>query len=215
VQQLSADVTIGFVATPTHLLDPSTTCEELHQRFVADPELTSVVIEGPVLVNRRPFYEALTGRLGYGRMLHFRRRVRDVVTPEPLVFDAHESLERAAIRLLERGTGASADDVLVRLDDGWGIAPIHRLHSYVASRHQERVAIVSASEARFRALVERAVDVIVVLDAERRVIYQSRPLDGVSALARPPRRPRRRGGRDPTSRAQPRPHLAGRVPHPR
>jgi diguanylate cyclase (GGDEF)-like protein/PAS domain S-box-containing protein len=181
--QLSADVTVGFVATPTALFPSSITCEELHQRFLGDPDLTSVVIEGPLLVNRRPFYEALTGRLGYGRMLHFRRRVCKVVAPDPLLLDANESLERAAIRLLERGTGAAGDDVLVRLDIGWGIVPTARLHSHVATRHQERAEMISASEARFRALVERAVDVILVLDADHRAVYQSRPLDGASSLS--------------------------------
>jgi diguanylate cyclase (GGDEF)-like protein/PAS domain S-box-containing protein len=176
------DVTVGAIAHPTELLASTISCEQVHLLFHADPKRASVVVGtpgDPVLVNRRPFYEALTGRLGYGRMLHYQRPVTQVISGTVLVVDAETSLEAAALELLA-SEAASTDDILVRLDTGWATAPAAGMYRHMAERHAERAADLARSEERFRLLVEHAVDIIAILDEDGRLRYRSRAVEGVA-----------------------------------
>jgi diguanylate cyclase (GGDEF)-like protein/PAS domain S-box-containing protein len=181
---LSEDVTVGAVAHRTEPLPAATSCEEVHHLFHRDRTRASVVVHhgsGVLLVNRRPFYEVLTGPFGYGRTLFSRRPVRHVVPDDALTVDASVPLEVAGLRLLKRDA-SSSDDILVRLDGGWGTVPAVVLQRHLADRHAARAESLARSEARFRLLVEHAVDVISILDVDGRLLYRSREIPGVVDL---------------------------------
>jgi diguanylate cyclase (GGDEF)-like protein/PAS domain S-box-containing protein len=179
---MAGELTVGEVAQEVTALPATVTCEQVHQVFLDEPTRDSVVVvdgDRAVLVNRRPFYEALTGRLGYGRMLHFRRRVLNIAPDDALVVDADLSLEAAGVALLERGID-SAGDILVRLAGGWGTVPASELYRHLTDRHARRAASLAQNEERFRLLVEHAADVIAVLDADRHLLYRSRAIEGIA-----------------------------------
>lgn len=89
-----AEITVRAVVLPH-----GTTCEAIDAIFVEPPEVNSLVVAsgtGVALVGRRTFFQAMSGPLGYGRALHHRRPVAEVVRTAALVFPSDTSVEAAA-----------------------------------------------------------------------------------------------------------------------
>jgi GGDEF domain-containing protein len=98
---------------------PVLTVDEL---FLSDPELSAVVTRRPggepILIARRPFQNVLTGRRGYGRSLHHRRRLGDLAVEAPLVFGADVLIVDASRAILDGSQRKRIDEALVVFDDG-------------------------------------------------------------------------------------------------
>jgi diguanylate cyclase (GGDEF)-like protein/PAS domain S-box-containing protein len=159
------------------------TCEQVDARFEADGARASVLVSTPdggcVLVNRAAFYQAMTGRLGFGRTMHYRRSIHRVVTAHAVCLRASTSLEDASLEVLAAQLGAG-DDVLVDFRDGWGTVPVRMLFDHAGRMYRERTAEVASREARLQALVQHAVDVILLLDTNGHITYCSRDVDGMA-----------------------------------
>jgi diguanylate cyclase (GGDEF)-like protein/PAS domain S-box-containing protein len=174
-----------MLAQHRDVLPLHSSCALLDKCFDAEPDRSSFLVatsEHVLLVNRHTFYEAMSGRLGYGRTLHHARSVELVVPQTALVLPADTPVEEAA--LLTIATDAQGrDDVLVRLEDGWGSVSVLDLQRRLAALYEAQVVAIRQSHARFCCLVENAVDVIAVVDRSARLQYVSRDVEGVPATA--------------------------------
>ena len=113
---------LADIAVPAVLVPGDCRTTEVDELFRRDGTLRCVVLQTadrPVLVDRAAFEAALTGRLGYGRLLHSRRAVIEMVTEETLVMphDAPIAAAGAAV-LARRSPGTVADAVVVRMPGG-------------------------------------------------------------------------------------------------
>lgn len=108
----------------------------------------------------------MTGRLGFGRTLHYRRPVADVMEVDHLELDANTELEPAALLGMSSAFLGLGADALVRFADGWGTVASSRLLQHVKDIHRQRANEVVQERARLQALVENAVDVMFIVAAE-------------------------------------------------
>lgn len=133
----NADSALGDIAVPASLVPGSSRAADVDELFRRDESLPCVVVDaatGPVLVDRASFEAALTGRLGFGRVLNSRRPVIEMVTEETLVMahDAPIAAAGAAI-LSRRGPGTTPSAVVVRMPDGTlGIARVATIFECLA-----------------------------------------------------------------------------------
>lgn len=113
---------LGDIAVPAFLLPGGSRAGDVDELFRRDESLRCVVLDGargPVLVDRTSFEAALTGRLGYGRLLHSRRAVEEMVPEGTLVFSHDTSIAAAGAAVLARRTsGTVATAVVVRWPNG-------------------------------------------------------------------------------------------------
>ena len=112
---------IGQLAVPATLVAPSTPLTEVDRIFREDRSLRSVVVDGGGglgLVDRTEFDTLFIGRFGYGRHLHARREIREVMQPQPLLLDAGLDLVAASRRILQRDLDRRYEDVVVTGLDG-------------------------------------------------------------------------------------------------
>ena len=87
--------------------------------FRADETLRWVVATGstrPVLIERAWLDAEMTGRLGYGRLLHARMRLDQLALKSPLVMDAETPVGVAAAAILGRAHADDAVDGVVVVD---------------------------------------------------------------------------------------------------
>ena len=131
---------LGELARPTSLVPPTATMASLDTLFRRDAALRWVVVDAasPQLVSRSWFEMAMTGRLGYGRVLNQRRRVLDVAPPATLVFPGDCPVAQAAAAVIDRRSGGDAllDAVLVAGPDGSiAIAPVTAVFEQLAQQY--------------------------------------------------------------------------------
>jgi len=128
---------LGDLAVPAVLVPGDSRTTEVDELFRHDGSLRCVVLttaDGPVLVDRSAFEAALTGRLGYGRLLHSRRAVVEMVAEDTLVMphDAPIAAAGAAV-LARRSPGTVANAVVVRQPDGGlGVAHVSTIFERLA-----------------------------------------------------------------------------------
>ncbi|MCZ2819552.1 EAL domain-containing protein [Modestobacter sp. VKM Ac-2977] len=145
---LSADLartdaggTLRELAQPVHRVPGGATMASVDALFRRDATLRWVVVDGPgdpVLVSRSWFELSMTGRLGYGRLLQQRRRVRDAAPPETLRYPADCPVARAAAAVIHRRSGGEdlLDGVLVSWPDGrLGVAPVTAVFEQLAQEY--------------------------------------------------------------------------------
>jgi diguanylate cyclase (GGDEF)-like protein/PAS domain S-box-containing protein len=111
-----SDSVLADLAEPAVLFPATVTVAELDARFRADDGLQAVVVtgpQGPVLVERGWLDAVLTGRLGYGRLLHARSALQELAPPATLVLQADTPLVRAAAAVMDRRDPGSVFDVVV------------------------------------------------------------------------------------------------------
>ena len=133
-------MTLGALAVPARLVSPTATMASLDAVFRRDPQLRWVVVEGgtPILISRSWFEQTMTGRLGYGRLLHQRRRLTDARPPAPLVFSTDCPVSRAAAAVIHRRSSGDdlLDAVLVCGPDGsLGVAPVTAVFEQLAQQY--------------------------------------------------------------------------------
>ncbi|PZA20938.1 hypothetical protein DMO24_12860 [Modestobacter versicolor] len=136
-----SQVLLAELAQPARLVPPTATMASLDAVFRRDAGLRWVVLDvpgQPVLVSRSWFELAMTGRLGYGRLLMQRRTVVDAAPPEALVFPADCPVGRAAAAVIHRRSGGDdlLDAVLVAGPDGrLSVAPVTAVFEQLAQQY--------------------------------------------------------------------------------
>ncbi len=112
---------VGGLAEPVRHLDAATTASTVDRLFRRDAELRAVVVagpDGPVLIERSWLDSALTGRLGFGRVLNASRAVLELGTPPTIVLPSSTTLNAAAAMVLSRQSrGETFDAVLINDGD--------------------------------------------------------------------------------------------------
>ena len=133
--------TLGELAQPVRLVPSTATMASLDAAFRRNPLLRWVAVHAPgspTLISRSWFEQAMTGRLGYGRLLHQRRRLAEAAPPPPLLFTADCPVTRAAAAVIHRRSAGDEglDAVLVRAADGsLGIAPVTAVFEQLAQQY--------------------------------------------------------------------------------
>lgn|GEM_PF-4455427 len=131
---------LGDLAGPAVLVAPSVVAGEVDELFRREDALRCVVIEGPdgpVLVDRSWFEVMITGRMGYGRLLHARTPVLDMVTEATLVLAFNCTVAAAASAVIaRRAPGTAANAVVVLWPDGsLGIVHVSSLFERLARQY--------------------------------------------------------------------------------
>ncbi|HEV7871552.1 MAG TPA: EAL domain-containing protein [Modestobacter sp.] len=132
---------LAELAVPAQLLPLTATMTTLDTAFRRDPSLRWVVLnapDSPVLISRSWFELAMNGRLGYGRLLHQRRRVLDAAPPPTLAFTADCPAARAAAAVIQRRSSGDdrLDAVVVSWPDGrLGVAPVTAVFEQLAQQY--------------------------------------------------------------------------------
>ncbi|MEU8818481.1 bifunctional diguanylate cyclase/phosphodiesterase [Actinoplanes sp. NPDC048796] len=138
---------VGDLATPVTVVDADAEVGVIEALLRADPDSLGVVASdaGRLYVLERAYLETvLAGRLGYGRALLFRRRVRRLLKEPALVVPAATALDDAARACLARPGAEKAGPVVVGLPDGGvGLAPAGPLIEHL-SRRYETLALYDA-----------------------------------------------------------------------
>lgn len=131
------------MSRPAHVVDEAVACVEVEERFAADAALSSVVVAGEAgqlgLLTRARLAQVLTGRLGFGRVLHQRRSVGTVADWEPLVLEASTDVTTAATRILTH-PGERWQDVVVRAGDELRVAPSAAIMQALAGAFMTRAS---------------------------------------------------------------------------
>ncbi|MGY1750217.1 EAL domain-containing protein [Modestobacter sp. SYSU DS0511] len=132
---------LGDLAVPARLVPPGVPLAALDALFRRDAGLRWVVTdrpEAPVLVSRSWFEVAMTGRLGYGRLVHARRELPELGVPETLVFPADAPVPQAAAAVVERRAAGDAllDAVVVTGPEGrLFVVPVTALFEHLAQQY--------------------------------------------------------------------------------
>lgn len=113
---------LGDLAIPAVLASATIRVGEVDELFRREEPLRCVVLQspdGPVLVDRSWFEMTITGRLGYGRLLHAGKPILEMVTEATLVL-AHDCTVAAAASavIARRAPGTTANSVVVAWPDG-------------------------------------------------------------------------------------------------
>ncbi|MGY1841204.1 MULTISPECIES: EAL domain-containing protein [unclassified Modestobacter] len=136
-----AVTTLGGLAVPARLVPPRVPLAALDALFRRDAGLRWVVTdrpEAPVLVSRSWFEVAMTGRLGYGRLVHARRELPDLGVPETLCFPHGAPVPQAAAAVVERrAAGDTLLDAVVVTGPGHRllVVPVTALFEHLAQQY--------------------------------------------------------------------------------
>ncbi|QTE28153.1 EAL domain-containing protein [Pengzhenrongella sicca] len=131
---------LSDVCVPALLVAASIRAEDVDELFRGDAALRCVVLhgpDGPVLVDRSWFEMTITGRLGYGRLLHASTAVLDLIS-EPSLVLAHDCTVAAAASavIARRVPGGAASAVVVQWPDGTlGVAHVSTLFEQLARQY--------------------------------------------------------------------------------
>ncbi len=96
--------TVGDLSAPVRTVPATMRAAMLDEMFRADEGLRWVALVGldpPVLVERSGFATVMSGRLGYGRLLHGRRELADLPHPATVVVPDDTPVALAAATLIE------------------------------------------------------------------------------------------------------------------
>jgi diguanylate cyclase (GGDEF)-like protein len=122
---------VGELAEVCPVIDGDRPVGEVDDLFRGNRELRSVIVRaGPrlALLSRDHVNFELTGPFGYGRSLHARSRIADLLPAEELVVPASIPLTSVARLILDRPSISRYQDVLVLAADGSGrVAPVSRV----------------------------------------------------------------------------------------
>lgn len=83
--------TVADIAVRVDLLPKGTSSDVVDRFFHEQRRRNSVVVDtdaGALLVGRRAFFQAMSGPLGFGRTLHYKRPVDEVVERQSLALEA-------------------------------------------------------------------------------------------------------------------------------
>ena len=161
-------VVVGQLAHSRRVLPATTACLELEAIFLAERDLSSVVVRQPdgqpLAVTRGTFFMLLTGRMGYGRAVYTHRLVVDMPLPRGLTLDANATVAEAAAAILDRDHDRY-DDFAVRFDDG-GLATVS-----VADMFEELSYASSFGARRHAQILNSAGEGICGVDSAGRITF--------------------------------------------
>ena len=113
---------LGDIAAPAVQVPADMKTAHVDELFRNDPQLHHVIVQsptGPALLDRSWFESMITGRLGYGRLLHARRPILAIAPPETVVLAHDCTIEAAASAVISRRTsGRAALATVVTWPDG-------------------------------------------------------------------------------------------------
>ncbi|GAA1651609.1 putative bifunctional diguanylate cyclase/phosphodiesterase [Actinoplanes couchii] len=131
---------LADIAVPATVWDPDTCIPRVEEAISADDTLTGIVthIGGRIhLLDRAYLHGALTGRLGFGRPLLHRQKLRVLCGEPALVLPGDTAWDDAARAALARPTGRKALPVVVDLGEhGFGTAPVGPLVDHLSRRYR-------------------------------------------------------------------------------
>jgi diguanylate cyclase (GGDEF)-like protein/PAS domain S-box-containing protein len=165
---------LGALAQPARLVSPALTVGAVENVFKEFSDVRSLVVDcsPPRLLNRSSFFQSLAGRLGFGRPLLLNRSILVMPFDDVPVLGAEITLEDAAIVLSSHDRVNILDDLLVRsADSSLATVSVSELFHVVARRAAAALEEISSAERRYRALVERANDGVVVVDGAGVLTY--------------------------------------------
>ncbi|MEP7794598.1 EAL domain-containing protein [Sanguibacter sp. 25GB23B1] len=131
---------LGDLSVAAVVVDATIRANELDELFRREEDLRCVVLrgpDGPVLVARSWFEMTMTGRLGYGRLLHARTPILEMIL-EPSLVMGHDSTVAAAASavIARRSPGTAADAVVVEWEDGsLGVAFVSTVFERLARQY--------------------------------------------------------------------------------
>lgn len=102
-------------------IEPTTSIPELETMLLQDPSLLSVLVierDSIGIIERGEFLTFPGGPLGYGRLLHGRKRVTDYPVSAALVLADDVAVADAASATIERRSHRWAESIVVRSQDG-------------------------------------------------------------------------------------------------
>jgi len=106
---------IGTIATSTFVIPPETLIKEVHELFENRRHITSVVVaehRAPLgLLTRDQLYTTLGSQ--YGVPLYYRKSVRDLMDPHPLMVDQQMLIDEVSALATGRNNLKRYDDVIV------------------------------------------------------------------------------------------------------
>jgi diguanylate cyclase (GGDEF)-like protein/PAS domain S-box-containing protein len=131
---------LGDLARPAVLAPRGILAAQVDEHFRRDQGLQCIVVQGvrgPVLVDRSWFEAAITGRLGFGRLLHARKPILEMITEDTLVLPYDATVEEAASAVIaRRAPGAVANAVVVTWSDGsLGVAHVSTIFERLAQQY--------------------------------------------------------------------------------
>jgi len=131
---------LGDLALAALLVPADIKAARVDELFRDDQRLRCVVTRGPngpVLVEREWFETAITGRLGYGRLLHAREPVLQMVAEDTIVLAHDCTVEAAASAVISRrSAGRASGAVVVAWPDGeLGVAHVSTVFERLARQY--------------------------------------------------------------------------------
>ena len=131
---------LADLSVPAVIVPATIRADDLDELFRREEDLRCVVLrgpDGPALVDRSWFDVTMTGRLGYGRLLHARTPVLEMIT-EPSLVMAHDCTVAAAASavIARRAPGTAATAVVVEWADGTlGVAHVSTVFERLARQY--------------------------------------------------------------------------------
>lgn len=118
----NAVATVGDIAAKAVEVPGSMTTVLVDELFRTDSQLHHVIVlgpDGPILLDRSWFESVITGRLGFGRLLHARKPIYMLTFPETVALPHDCTIEAAASAVIARRTsGRAALATIVTWPDG-------------------------------------------------------------------------------------------------
>jgi len=118
------------------VLGAGTSLDEVDELFRREPSLQGLAVlfdDGPGLLTRAGLQQLMIGPLGYGRAVHSRRSLRELVDADVLLLQADTAPALAAQRLLEREPARRYDDALVDGPRGLGLLTVSSVFEQLAA----------------------------------------------------------------------------------
>ena len=128
---------VGSLAVPVEPWSQDMSAVDADTRFQRDAMSAALVAVGPptgvAVLTRTQVHMQMTGPRGYGRALHTRSTVRDLLGPHTLVLPADATVVEGAHAALHRPPEARYDDIAVCWSDGqMGLLPVSALMEELA-----------------------------------------------------------------------------------
>jgi diguanylate cyclase (GGDEF)-like protein/PAS domain S-box-containing protein len=138
--QSQAEGTLGELTVDAPVLPATATVLELDQLLATESAVQWVIVdrpEGPGLISRGWFESAMTGRLGYGRLVLRRRALAEITPGSSLVFAHDCTVARAAAAIIPRRTDDDrVDAIIVTAADGsMSIVPVTAVFEQLALQY--------------------------------------------------------------------------------
>ncbi len=174
----SVDVAIGRLAVDAVIVAADAALSVVDAHFRRDGTLRCVVVDahdGPVLVERSWFESLMTGRMGFGRVLHSRRRIGELSPDGSMVFTADTLVSAVAAALISSSTTATVLDCVAVVWPGGRVGVVEvadvfeslALHYAHQSLHDPLTGLANRSQLAERVRTARDAATLFYIDLDR------------------------------------------------